>query len=227
MEINVAIDNVMKELTILANKSNLIFGGEGEDELHPMIVSKHNCKVIPVRSDIISAIEKCKCVISSIDTIIVMITDFIVTVEMDKQFTTKQFMILLCDNHNLLSEFDTSETEMKKWYLNEELINDIDERRQCLTMENLKELSGLKGDKDDGWENDVNWEFVDFMNNNLLNVSIITVPTDSMTLETSKYNVDYKDKFVQNPWNYIHDHLIVGRTERGDIIGYRTQIVWT
>eukprot|EP01084_Bolivina_argentea_P134425 237120_1 len=220
------IDEIMVQLGIFAKKSNLIFGGEGEDKLNPVIVSKHNCNVIPVRNNIISAIQESKCLISTIDTITNMITDFIVS--NDKQFTTEQFVILLCNNHNPLNSFGTTQDVMRRWYLNGQLIIDIDKRRQDLTIENLKQVSGLKNYYDEeGWEDKVNWDFVHFMNNNLLNVSIITIPADSYSLQESKYNVDYKGKYPDNPWNFIHNHYIVGRTDNGDIIGYKTQIVWT
>ena len=222
------INDIMKKLAILSRKSNLIFGGEGEDTLHPVTISEQNCRIIPVRDEIIAVIKNSKSLISNVDAITALIVDFIVTVEMDKTFTTEQFINLLVINHNPLEDFGTKLDVMRRLYLNEELIMDIDKRRQDLTMDNLYELSGIKGDKEDGWEEryKVNWDWVEYMNNALLDVSIITVPTDELSLNSSKYNPDYKG-FLHNPWKKIHTHFIVGRTEKGCIIGYKTTIVWT
>mmetsp|Transcript_9819 Transcript_9819/g.14951 ORF Transcript_9819/g.14951 Transcript_9819/m.14951 type:complete len:247 (-) Transcript_9819:10-750(-) len=224
---NDELSRVMRDLNILSQKSNLQLHSEAEDGLNVIVL--YNCDdVIPIKSDIISGIQLSKCALCAYPDLVQLLSDFIVTAHGDTHFSTAQFLELLSNPQNIDCIIDNDEDiadQLRSFYLSERMKKEIDEKRTQLSVSNIRQLSGfVSEDEQDDDEDPVvfNWDFVQYLNENLCDASIITVPTDTFTLQNAG-----ETQAMDAAWEFIHDHFIVARTRKGDIVGYRSKIVWT
>ena len=203
-------EETMKLLQELSDKSHVLFTGDNDHELVPIIFYNIN-NILPIRDDIKSGIIKSECEISTIDHLIDCIVDFIVTAKEMTIFTTEQFIKMACHTKDIeLYSYEQMEPEeLMGYFLKEKLLNEIDERRQKLTLENLQNINGWN---ERGWGGELNYDFLDYMKSTLYDVSIFTTPA-----------FPYGEC-----WDSTHYHFFIGRSkETNDLIGYYTYIVWT
>eukprot|EP01083_Nonionella_stella_P140975 433501_1 len=198
------IEEIREPLELLGAKSNLVFQSEGEDELNPPIILDNDNGVIPLRKDIISSIQQSRYLLWEFDHLTNLITDFIVTDHADQHFTTKQFLEILFSEKNIGKTgnfvdyfFDAD----PKTFLLNIMLEQIDRKRKALNRSNLMQLTGVDGQD----ETEINFDFIEFMQEHLMDTSIITVPIDA-------------------EWEFSHYHFIVGRNKQGHIVGYQCEV---
>ena len=131
------------------------------------------------------------------------------------RFTTEQFIRIASHSKDvqLIKWEDFDPETLIQRFLKQDLLKEIDDRRQDLNMDTLTEMSGFP---DEGYKGELNYDFVKYMNDNLNNVSIISMPCID-------HCIDRIDR-----WDWTHHHFIVGRSPNtSDLIGYYTFIMWT
>eukprot|EP01083_Nonionella_stella_P318300 1162706_1 len=184
------IEEIIEPLELLGAKSNLVFQSEGEDELNSVIIFHNDDGVIPLRKDIVFAIQQSRCLLWECDHLTKLITDFIVT---DQHFTTKQFLKVIFSKKNI-GKIDNIvdnffDADPKEFVLNT-MFEQIDRKRKALNRSNVMQLTGVDGQD----ETEINFHFIEFMQEHLMDTSIITVPIDA-------------------EWEFSHYHFIVGRNK--------------
>ena len=221
------LGKLMAKLRQLSDDSNITFSSESDDNLNPLYL-KNDGKIIVKKSTIVSHIVDAKCVLSSIPGLCDEIAGFLVD---DNKYSTEQFLSMLFLDSNLKSESnklddfrlglsiwsgDNSKENVSDFMTSQNMVDLVQHFRVPLTLENAKIMSAIE--QEEG-EEAFSWKWIDFMNENLADCSIMRVPADIFMAKglakPQRYN-----------WN-CHQNFIVGRSANGDLCGFCGFVVWT
>eukprot|EP01084_Bolivina_argentea_P012832 24031_1 len=245
----VNLDEIVTQLQQLSAKSNVHFCSSEYHKLYSFVMQNNN-KIIPIKHDIISGIQNSKCPLVHVNGLIKLVAEFLISDYQEHHFTTIQFLQILCDPNNIscILSRDTKLVTPKVWrafQLHHKIINETDERRKTLTIDNFNTLSGvyISSDPEEDDTDPINYDFINFMNQHLLDVSIITVSSDYWSLANPLSDMIFnKQKFtinsavnkiinthqqLSNFWDRECAHFIVGRTPEGHIVGYQSIVSYT
>eukprot|EP00483_Globobulimina_turgida_P006415 UN06425 len=175
-------ESFLSTLEKLSAESNISFCSSDYDTLRPLVMYNYGGKIIPIKTDIMLAIKASKCPLGSMDCLIRMLVDFIMTDDENSTFSTRQFLEILCYKNHIHYVGYRQRLNSNVWrlfQLNNAIIKETDKRRKPLNINNLNQLDGFyipDPTDDDFFE--INYDFIQMMKDHLLDVSIITVSTD-------------------------------------------------